>query len=158
MSRGSWDDPRTDVSGGGAAGASDTREVTKEHAGRTAGRRERDVRHPVHGRDRLHRIRESEWQTLQTVGTFRVVAETDLLRAAGDQKTMRNDLLHLVEEELLDRKTGIVNHHPTRLITLTPDGRTLLNQHREPGVSGRTQQYHAGLVKLKELAHDVQLY
>jgi hypothetical protein len=112
----------------------------------------------VQVRDRVYRIRESEWHTLRTVGTFRVVAEADLLRDASDQKTMRNDLLHLVDEGLLDRKTGMVNHHPTRLITLTSGGKSLVDRHRDASASGRTQQYHAGLVKPKELAHDVQLY
>jgi hypothetical protein len=106
----------------------------------------------------MYRIRDSEWHTLRTVGTFRVVAESDLLRDARDQKTMRNDLLHLVDEGLLDRKTGMVNHHPTRLVTLTSDGKALVDRKRDVSVSGRTQQYHAGLVKPKELAHDVQLY
>ena len=103
-------------------------------------------------------LRNSEWRTLRTVGTFRVVAEADLLRDTRDQKTMRNDLLHLVDEGLLDRKTGMVNHHPTRLITLTSDGKALVDRHRDVTTWGRTQQYHAGLVKPKELAHDVQLY
>jgi hypothetical protein len=112
----------------------------------------------VHLRERVHRIRESEWHTLRTVGTFRVVAEADLLRDAGDQKTMRNDLLHLVNEGLLERKTAMVNHHSTRLITLTSNGKALMDRHPDPGDSGRRQQYHAGLVKPKELGHDVQLY
>jgi hypothetical protein len=109
-------------------------------------------------RGRVYRVRHSEWHTLRTVGTFRVVAESDLVRDAGDHKTMRNDLRHLVEEGLLDRKTGMVNHHPTRLITLTAEGKALVDRHRDVTGWGRTQQYHAGLVKPKELAHDVQLY
>jgi len=112
----------------------------------------------VHLRDRLYCIRESEWRTLRTVGTFRVVSEVDLQRDASDQKTLRNDLLHLVDEGLLERKTAIVNHHPTRLLTLTDEGKALVDRHRDPTHSGRTQQYYAGLVKPRELAHDVQLY
>jgi hypothetical protein len=109
-------------------------------------------------RDRVYRIRDSEWQTLRTVGTFRVVAESDLVRDAHDPKTQRHDLQHLVEEGLVDRKTAMVNHAPTRLITLTAEGKALVDRHRDATTSGRTQQYHAGLVKAKELAHDVQLY
>ena len=161
MSRSAWSEtrePEPSRAGGGAVGSSDTRDVDRQRLAQGQAGRASNIRQPVQMRDRVHRIRDSEWHTLRTVGTFRVVAESDLLRAAGDQKTMRNDLLHLVDEGLLDRKTGMVNHHPTRLITLTSDGKALVDRQRDARVSGRTQQYHAGLVKPKELAHDVQLY
>lgn len=161
MSRSTWSEtrePEPSRSGGSGSGSSDTRDVDRPRPEQSPSARAPNVREPVQARDRVHRIRESEWHTLRTVGTFRVVAEADLLRDAGDQKTMRNDLLHLVDEGLLDRKTGMVNHHPTRLITLTSDGKALVDRHRDHRISGRTQQYHAGLVKPKELAHDVQLY
>jgi hypothetical protein len=102
--------------------SSETRDLDRQRHGHGPSTREANVRQPVPLRDRVHRIRDSEWQTLRTVGTFRVVAEADLLRVAGDQKAMRNDVRHLVDEGLLDRKTGMVNHHPTRLLTLSPDG------------------------------------
>ena len=164
MSRSTWSETRepeqSRAGGGGAggAGSSDTRDVDRPGPAQGQTGRAPNVRQPVQGRDRVHRIRDSEWHTLRTVGTFRVVAESDLLRDAGNQKTMRNDLLHLVDEGLLDRKTGMVNHHPTRLITLTSDGKGLVDRHRDATDWGRTQQYHAGLVKPKELAHDVQVY
>lgn len=160
MSRSAWTETREPepTRSGGGTGFSDTRDIHRHSPRQGPAGREHNVRQPVHLRDRVIRIRESEWHTLRTVGTFRVVAEADLLRDAGDQKTMRNDLLHLADEGLLERKTGIVNHHPTRLITLTREGKALLDQHRDLGTSDRPQQYHAGLVKPKELAHDVQFY
>ena len=104
MSRSAWSEtrePEPSRAGGGAAGSSDTRDVDR-HA--SCDRARPDVRRtsgsPCTMRDRVYRLRESEWHTLRTVGTFRVVAEADLLRDAGDQKTMRNDLLHLVDEGL----------------------------------------------------------
>jgi len=160
MSRSTWSEPREPEPSrpGAGPGASDTRDVDPPRPGRDAPGRAPNVRQPVQLRDQVHRIRESEWRTLRTVGTFRVVAEADLQRDAGDQKTMRNDLLHLVDEGLLDRKTAMVNHQPTRLITLTADGKALVDRHRDTGAHGQAQEYHAGLVKPRELGHDVQLY
>src|SRR5262245_40034157 len=151
-------EPEPSRTGGGGSASSDTREVDRARAAQGQTGRAPNLRQAVPVRDRVYRIRDSEWHTLRTVGTFRVVAESDLLRDTDDQKTMRNDLLHLVEEGLLDRKTGMVNHHPTRLITLTADGKALVDRHRDARASSRMQQYHAGLVKPKELAHDVQFY
>jgi hypothetical protein len=161
MSRSTWSEtrePEPSRAGGGGSGSSDTRTVDRPRPVQGQTGRAPKVRQPVQMRGRVYRIRDSEWHTLRTVGTFRVVAESDLVRDTRDQKTLRNDLLHLVEEGLLDRKTGMVNHHPTRLITLTADGKALVDRHRDATGWGRTQQYHAGLVKPKELAHDVQLY
>jgi hypothetical protein len=160
MSRNVWPETREPEASrsGGATSSSETRDINRQRAGLPPLGREANLRQPVQLRDRVHRIRDSEWQTLRTVGTFRVVAEADLLRDTGDPKTMRNDVQHLVDERLLDRKTAMVNHHPTRLITLTKEGKALLDGSPNSERGGRSQQYHAGLVKPKELAHDVQLY
>ena len=150
MSRDAWTDTRTETARNPGS-REGPRERTPQHAAR-------DVRQEVRGRDRTYRIRASEWRTLKTVGTFRVVADVDLLRDARDETVMRNDLRHLVEEGLLERKTGIVEHHPTRLVVLTREGKALLDRHRDPEAPDATQQYHVGLVKPRELAHDVQFY
>jgi hypothetical protein len=42
------------------------------------------------------------------------------------------------------------------LVVLTREGKALLDGHSD--ASGARQQYHAGLVKPRELGHDVQLY
>jgi DNA-binding Lrp family transcriptional regulator len=161
MSRGARTEtrePEPSRSSGGGTVSSDAREVARQPREHGHAARAFDVRQPVRLHDRVHCLRESEWRTLRTVGTFRVVSDVDLLRDTSDQKTLRNDLLHLVDEGLLERKTAIVNHHPTRLLTLTDEGKALVDRHRDPTDSGRTQQYYAGLVKPRELAHDVQLY
>ena len=161
MSRSAWSEtrePEPSRAGGGGAGSSDTRDVDRPRPAQAqTGRAPR--RPPARARCAIacYRIRESEWHTLATVGTFRVVAETDLAaRRRAIEKTMRNDLRHLVDEGLLDRKTGIVNHHPTRLVDADRgrEGACWTRIATTRGV-GRTQQYHAGLVKPKELAHDV---
>lgn len=118
----------------------------------------RERRQEVEGPDRTYRLRSSEWSTLRDVGTFRVVAESDLMRAAADRDVHRNDLRHLADEGLLDRKTAIVNHQPTRLLVLTNEGKALLEGARRESGDGDRQQYHSGLVKPRELAHDVQIY
>ena len=95
---------------------------------------------------------------MRTVGTFRVVAETDVVREAADAQLAERQLGHLVEEGLLERRTAIVSHEPMHLLTLTDEGRSLLELHRETPMGERVQAYHAGVVKPRELAHDVQLY
>jgi DNA-binding MarR family transcriptional regulator len=103
-------------------------------------------------------LRNSEWTTLREVGTFRVVSESDLVRDVGDPDVLRNDVRHLVDEGLLERKTAVVNEQPTRLLVLTPEGKALLEDARRDSGEERPQQYHSGLVKPRELAHDVQIY
>ena len=118
----------------------------------------RDWRQEVQGRDRTYHLRNSEWTTLREVGTFRVVSESDLVRDVGDPDVLRNDVRHLVDEGLLERKTAIVSEQPTRLLVLTDEGKALLEDARPDGEGARAQQYHSGLVKPRELAHDVQIY
>ncbi|MEQ1574680.1 MAG: hypothetical protein ABL993_10585 [Vicinamibacterales bacterium] len=113
----------------------------------------RNARREVPGRDRPHRLRTSEWDILRTVGTFRVVAERDLTH-----DTTSHDLRHLIEDGLIDRRTGVVNSEPTHLIVLTDEGRSLLELHRDQSSDDPRQQYHVGFVKPRELAHDVQYY
>src|SRR5262245_46127667 len=111
MSRGQWDDPRSN-----AESPRDRSELRLAQDARQPDGPPRDQRQPVRGRaGRTFSLRESEWRTLDTVGTFRVVAETDVIRATGDERVARADLRHLVESGLADRKTAIVNHVPARL-------------------------------------------
>jgi hypothetical protein len=87
-----------------------------------------------------------------------VIAESDLVRDAADPDVLRNDVRHLVDEGLLERNTAIVNQQPTRLLVLTQDGKALLEDASRTGGEERPQRYHSGLVKPRELAHDVQIY
>jgi hypothetical protein len=155
MSRGHWDDVRADHDA-----SRDTREVPLANDPRQPEVTVRDLRQPVRGGrgETTYYLRESEWRTLDTVGTFRVVTESDVMRATGDDRIARADLRHLVESGLADRKTAIVNHAPTRLVVLTKEGKALLEQHRERRDRPADQPYYAGFVKPRELAHDVQLY
>lgn len=118
----------------------------------------RDWRQEVQSEDRTYHLRNSEWSTLRDVGMFRVVGESDLQRDAADPNVLRNDVRHLVDEGLLERKTAIVNQQPTSLLVLTHEGKSLLESAAQDTGEERPQQYHSGLVKPRELAHDVQIY
>jgi hypothetical protein len=113
-----------------------------------------ETRQLVTARDRVYYLRESETRALAVVGTFRVVPEREL--AQGSAASNRADLRSLVEQGLIARTTAIVNHAHTSVVVLTREGKALLDGYSE--AAGTRQQYHAGLVKPRELGHDVQLY
>jgi hypothetical protein len=93
-----------------------------------------------------------EWGVLETVGTFRVVAERDL----GASQT--GGLRHLRDAGLIEWRTAIIHDQPERLVVLTSPGKHLLEQHREARGLRPDQPVYAGFVKPRELAHDAQLY
>ena len=113
-----------------------------------------DARQAVTARDRVYHLRESETRALAVIGTFRVVPEAELTQ--GSAASNRTDLRSLAEQGLIARTNAIVNHEPTPLVVLTREGKALLDGYSDAG--GVRQQYHAGLVKPRELGHDVQLY
>ena len=113
-----------------------------------------DRREPVALRDRVYHLRESEARALAVIGTFRVVPEAELRHLSP--ASSRADLRGLTEQGLVARSAATVNHQPTPLVVLTPEGKALLDAHVDAG--GARQQYHQGLVKPRELGHDVQLY
>lgn len=104
----------------------------------------------VHGRDRDYTLNGSETRTLATVGAFRVVSERDV----RDPREGVGDLRHLEDQGLIQRVP--LNEHE-RAVTLTRDGRDLLERHREPG-SERHQTFYAGADRARERSHDAQLY
>jgi hypothetical protein len=67
-------------------------------------------------------------------------------------------LRHLREQGLVVAKTVTINREPTAVIVLTRDGKSLLDAHQDRAENGRRPEFHAGLVKPRELAHDAQLY
>ena len=109
--------------------------------------REREL---VHARDRDYTLDESESRTLATVGAFRVVSERDL-RNSRDQAF---DGRHLEKQGLVERVS--INEHE-RAVTLTKEGRDLLERHRT-GNSNHRQTFYAGADRARERTHDVQVY
>jgi hypothetical protein len=117
--------------------------------------RGRDREH-VHHRDRHYTLRGSETRTLTTVGAFRAVPAADLRDASDRPLDPRHgELWHL-------RESGLV--HTVRLdrdhtvVTLTKEGRDLLESRRLDQHSPDRQAFHEGIQKPRELKHDAHLY
>src|SRR5882762_1699426 len=109
-------------------------------------------------RNREYSLRESEVQTLNDLGKFRMVPADDLARFAyrGDRSQMDSDLRNLRRQGLIEQRS-IEGHssYSTKVLTLTKDAHRLLE--RAQLVSHRQTIYH-GLVKPKEARHDADLY
>jgi hypothetical protein len=108
-------------------------------------------------KDREYRLRESEARALMTVGTFRVVRADDLQPIRSSRDAWSGDLRSLAEQGLVELRTVNVNREPLAVVVLTREGKRLLEAHRTPS-EDRSQEFHAGLVKPREIAHDAQLY
>ena len=117
-----------------------------------------DVRQPVHLQERTYALRDSETRILATVGTFRVVPAADVTSGSTTPDVWNGDIRHLSDQGLIDRKSVVINGQPTPVLVLTKEGKALLEAHRNTRPDGRQQEYHAGLVKPRELAHDAQLH
>jgi DNA-binding MarR family transcriptional regulator len=84
----------------------------------------------VHDRDREYTLRGSELRTLATVGAFRVVSSRDLRDHDGSPADPRSgDLRHLREQGLIE--TTRVPGYRDHAVSLTKDGRRLLESHRD---------------------------
>lgn len=101
-------------------------------------------------------LRGSESRTLTTVGAFRVVSSRDLHDDRDRPLDPRSgDLRHLREQGLVD-VTRIPGSRDVA-VSLTKDGRSLLENHRDRHQEGR-QTFYAGVKRERELEHDVQVY
>ena len=109
-------------------------------------------------RDRTYFVRDSEFETLTEIGTFRVVAAADLARFGymGDAGRMEREVRRLKQQRLLLEKTITTGKGKTaRILTLTKTGKRLVQgSGRLPG----TQAVYHGLVKPREAKHDAELY
>ena len=107
---------------------------------------------------REHALRGSEVRALATIGAFRVVAADDLRDDRGRPGDVRHgDLERLREAGLIRTVAPLDRTEPTSIVTLTEQGRALLESHRTPGVD-RPQTFFDGAVKPRELSHDAQAY
>ena len=117
--------------------------------------RGRDREH-VHHRGHDYTLRGSETRTLTTVGAFRAVPAREL-RDAHDRPLdpRHSELWHLrdaglVQTVRLDRDNVVV--------TLTREGRDLLESRRLDEPSPGRQAFHHGVQRPRELKHDAHLY
>jgi len=110
----------------------------------------------VRERDREYTLRGSEARTLATVGAFRVVSSRDL-RDHHDRPLdpRSSDLRHLREQGLVE--TVRVPGSRDYAVALTPDGRSVLEHHRDRDQSDR-QTVWTGVRRERELEHDLQVY
>jgi DNA-binding MarR family transcriptional regulator len=104
----------------------------------------------VHDRDRDYSLNGSDSRTLATIGAFRVVSERDL-RDSRD----RGDNLRSVERQGLVERVSL--NERERAVTLTQEGRRLLEHHRDARSDGR-QTFYAGADRARERSHDTQVY
>jgi hypothetical protein len=113
-------------------------------------------RERVYLREGPYLLRGSEARTLSTVGAFRV-ARVDDLRDARDRALdpRQGELWHL-------RESGLVRTVPIgrdiTAVTLTREGRDLLEGHRREVDDERRQTFHAGVSRPRELRHDAEVY
>jgi DNA-binding MarR family transcriptional regulator len=158
-----WRDPERPDSGRGSRAPADPRE---EHRGdaRDVFARDLDLpcgpaRERVVHRDRVYTLRASEVRTLATVGAFRVVPASDLRDAADRPAHVRDgDLRSLREQGLVHTVPLVTRGERTTIVTLTREGRALLDDARRPERDEGRQTFYDGARKPRELAHDAQAY
>jgi hypothetical protein len=145
------------------APSSDSREPATEGIQDAASHHERkpeaiDSPQAYYLRDRTYFVRDSEFETLAEIGTFRVVAAEDLARFGykGDKGRMEREVGRLQQQRLLSEKTiAIGNRKTAQVFTLTKTGKRLVQSSaRLPD----TQAVYHGLVKPREAKHDAELY
>jgi DNA-binding MarR family transcriptional regulator len=107
-------------------------------------------------RDRQHFLNENETRALATIGTFRVVPVDDLIRTASD--ISHAHLRHLSDQGLITRETVTDTGGSQHIVSLTREGKEILEMHRNADTTGPQQAFYSGVVKPRELAHDAQVY
>jgi hypothetical protein len=107
-----------------------------------------DERELVVDRDRVYELGGEDSRTLAAVGAFRVVPEHDL--------DLPHDILQNLHGqrlvELVDLDDG------ERGLTLTTEGRDLLDSHSLERDGESSQVFHAGVSRTREIDHDSNLY
>ena len=137
-----------------------------EESPRTAGRSERCQRLPEaldsplahYIGDRAYLVRDSELRTIAEIGTFRIVAASDLSRVGygGDTSRMEREIRRLKQAGLLSEMQGRGDRNETsRLFALTKLGARLV---RKSGGVSDEQAIHHGFAKPREARHDADLY
>jgi hypothetical protein len=108
--------------------------------------------------DRTYFLRDSELQTLAEVGTFRVIAASDLARVSygGDTARMEREIRRLKQQSLVSEKPGPGERNKlSRLLALTKRGSRIV---RKSGRVADEQSLYHGFRKPREAKHDADLY
>jgi hypothetical protein len=116
-------------------------------------------RERVRANNHEYRLSGDDVRVLATVGAFRVVPATDLRQPNPRTPTRpARDLERLRELGLVRTTPYVVGRTRTNLVTLTSEGRAVLEQGRRQGAAGRPQAFYVGVAKPRELAHDSRVY
>lgn len=107
-----------------------------------------EERELVVDRDRVYELNGEDSRALAAVGTFRIVPEQAL-------ETGHDTLRHLRDEGLVET---VDLGRDERGLTLTKEGRDLLNSHTLERHGGTQQAFHAGVSRPREIEHDSNLY
>lgn len=116
-------------------------------------------RERVRANNREYRLSGDDVRVLATVGAFRVVPATDL-REPNPRTPTRpaRDLERLRELGLVRTMPYVIGRTRTTLVTLTSDGRGVLERGRRSEAMGARQEFYVGVRKPRELAHDSRVY
>src|SRR5262249_3981145 len=138
-----------------AAASDDPRDVFTRDLDVPRGR----SRERIRANAREYSLSGDDVRTLATVGAFRVVSTAEL-REPNPRSPTRpaRDLERLRDIGLLRTMPYVVGHQRTTLVTLSAEGRALLEQARRPGGDTPSQAFYAGVSKPRELAHDTRVY
>ena len=154
MSDARWNDPREDdVRDRGDEWSRVYNPRDRDDDPREALMRDRDLRRGderelVVDRDRVYELDGEDSRALAALGAFRVVPEHEL------------DLPHDTLENLHDRRLveSVDLGDSERGLTLTTEGRELLDSHSLERHGERSQLFHAGVSRSREIDHDSNLY
>lgn len=112
-------------------------------------------REHVHYRDHDYTLRGSESRTLATVGAFRAVPANELRNTFDQPLDPRHGELWYLRESGLVQTVRL--DRDNTVVTLTREGRDLLESRRLDDDSRARQAFHYGVQKPRELKHDAQL-
>ena len=153
------DDHSRDLSRGGRGGSDprerervEPRDVFVERVNLPRGPEREHVRF----RDRDYRLRGSESRALGSVAAFRVVAAHDLRDTFDKPLDPRHGELWRLRDSGLVQTVRL--GRDTTAVTLTNNGRDLLESRRRDAESPDRQAFHDGIQKPRELKHDAEVY
>lgn len=157
------DRDRPDLPRGGRGGhepdrldlTNDPREALARDLDLPRGRARETVRRPPWQGE----LRGSQVRTLAAAGAFRVVP-MDALRQPDERLSLhRKDVERLRAAGLVRTVPYVVGRTRTTLVTLTDEGRAVLEaSRREREDRSFEQRFYAGIAKPRELAHDARVY
>lgn len=116
-------------------------------------------RERVRADNREYRLSGDDVRVLATVGAFRVVPVSDL-REPNPRTPTRpaRDLERLRDLGLVSTTPYVLGRTRTTLVTLTTQGRSVLEENRTRNANGPRQSFYVGISKPRELAHDARVH